>query len=213
MRVRRISFHLILTDIDCIFMPLSLLNGAVSDRQSTSATLNINIPLRSDIDMTESKPTVDNQIHKKLAVDLFNLTWDLIEKTDRNEVEDETMVNAAHASRFHWGMVGTPLHFTRGEWQISRVYSLMGRAEPALFHANKSLNLCLDNQLGDFDLGFAYEALARAYAVQGDMTQRDENIAFAKQSAEHVGKETDRMWLLKNVHTVQSLSLPKWGDN
>lgn len=41
------------------------------------------------------------------------------------------------------------------------------------------------------------------------MAQRDENVAFAKSSAERVIKETDRMWLLENVNTVQSLSLPK----
>lgn len=164
--------------------------------------------------MTESKKhTVDNSIHKKLAVDLFNMTWELIEKTDRNAAEDETMLHASYASRYHWGVIGTPLHFARGEWQISRVCSLLGMAACALFHANKSLNLCLDNQLGDFDLGFAYEALARAYAVQGDVAQRDENVAFAKSSAERVIKETDRMWLLENVNTVHSLSLPKWENN
>lgn len=163
--------------------------------------------------MAELKASVDNEVHKKLAVDLFNLTWDLIENTDRNIIEDEQMVNAAHASRFHWGIVGTPLNFARGEWQISRVYSILRRGEPALFHAKKSLELCLDNQLGDFDLGLAYEALARAYAVQEDTAQRDENIALAKQSAERIRKESDTMWLLENVNTVESLSLPKWGDS
>lgn len=157
--------------------------------------------------MTELKTTVENEVHKKLAVDLFNLTWDMIEQPERSEIEDETMVNAAHASRFHWGMVGTTLNFARGEWQISRVYSLVARPEPALYHAEKSLKLCLDSHLGDFDLGFAYEAVARAYAVKGDITKCDENIALAIQSAERVEKESDRKWLLKNVNTVESLSL------
>ncbi|MBS4174794.1 hypothetical protein [Bacillus sp. FJAT-49736] len=160
--------------------------------------------------MIELKTTLNKEIHKKLAIDLFNHTWDLIEKTDRSELDDETMMNSAHASRFHWGLVGTPLHFARGEWQISRVYSLLGRAEPALFHAKKSLELCLNNNLGNFDLGFAYEALARAYATMGDMMQRDENMKLAKLSAEQVQKENDKVWLLKNVNTVISLSLPKW---
>ncbi|TJY41541.1 hypothetical protein E5161_14175 [Cohnella pontilimi] len=163
--------------------------------------------------MTKLKDTIDNEVHKKLAADLFNVTWDLIEKTERNEMEDETMINAAHASRFHWGIVGTPLHFARGEWQISRVYSLVGRAEPALYHAKKSLELCLDNDLGDFDLGFAYEALARAYAAEGDITQRDENIALAKQASDQVENESDRAWLLNNILTVASLTIPKWGND
>jgi hypothetical protein len=163
--------------------------------------------------MTTLKSSVSDEIHKQLAIELFNFTWDLIEKPDRNETEDETMVNAAHASRFHWDMVGTAQHFATGEWQISRVYSLVGRPEPALFHAQKSLALCQNNQLGDFNTGFAYEALARAYATQGDTKQRDENIALANRSAEKVDKESDRVWLLKNVNTIASLSLPIWEGN
>ncbi|CEG28793.1 hypothetical protein [Bacillus sp. B-jedd] len=160
--------------------------------------------------MAELKTFEDEGINRKLAIDLFNYAWDLIEKADRSEAEDDAMVNAAHASRFHWGRVGTPLHFARGEWQISRVYSLLGRSEPALYHAKKSLGLCLTNDLGQFDLGFAYEALARGYAVEGDELHRDENLALARQAAEKVEKKTDREWLLKNIDTVVSLSLPKY---
>lgn len=165
--------------------------------------------LRDKTEGAQSQAPIDVQLHRTLAAELFNLTWDLIEKTDRTAIDDDQMVNAAHASRWHWGMVGTPLNLARGEWQISRVYSLIGRAEPALFHAKKSLALCLDHQLGDFDLGFAYEALARAHAVQGDLRERDDNIARAKKCAERIGKDSDRSWLLKNVDTIQSLSLPQ----
>ena len=42
------------------------------------------------------------------------------------------MLHAAHASRFHWGEVGEPVNFARGEWQISRVYAVLGRPEPAI---------------------------------------------------------------------------------
>ncbi|WP_316569414.1 hypothetical protein [Neobacillus sp. YIM B06451] len=160
--------------------------------------------------MTELKTSIDIDTHRKLAISLFNYTWDLIEKIERSEADNESMINAAHASRFHWGIAGNPLNFARGEWQISRVYSLIGRAEPALYHANKSLDLCLKNNLGAFDLGFTYEALARAYAVQGDKQKRDENISLAKQAAQKVQEDGDKVWLLKNIDTVASLSLPKW---
>lgn len=158
--------------------------------------------------MPEQKIIVDSAIHHKLAAELFNLTWDLIEKTERTTIDDETMVHAAHASRFHWGVVGTPLNFARGEWLISRVYALVNRPESALVHAEKSIELCLNNGLGRFDLGFAYEATARAHSLFGDVAQRDIYIGLATQAAEQVAKELDRVWLLKNVNTVTSLSLP-----
>lgn len=160
--------------------------------------------------MNELKPSLDKETHRKLAIDLFNYTWDLIEKSDRSEADDEEMINAAHTSRFHWGIAGIPLNFARGEWQISRVYSLVGRAEPALYHAKKSLEHCLSNNFSAFDLGFAYEALARGYAVEGNSQQRDENISLARQAAENVEKDGDKVWLLKNVESVETLTLPKW---
>ncbi|WMM24769.1 hypothetical protein RBU61_17870 [Tissierella sp. MB52-C2] len=41
------------------------------------------------------------------------------------------MIHTAHASRFHWDEVGTPIEFARSEWQTSRVYSLLGMFESA----------------------------------------------------------------------------------
>ena len=40
--------------------------------------------------------------HRKFAVELFNLTWSLLDKKDRTREDDERMVHAAYASRFHW---------------------------------------------------------------------------------------------------------------
>jgi hypothetical protein len=151
---------------------------------------------------------MDFTTHKQMAIDLFNLTWDLIEKKDRTESEDDTMVYAANASRYHWGVVGTPLNFARGEWQISRVYAIVGRAEPALHHANKSVELCVEQDLGAFDLGFAYEAMARAYAVAGDAAEQDRYLELALQTAEIVDKEENKNWLLKNIHAVSTGVIP-----
>lgn len=103
--------------------------------------------------------------HKKLAVTLFNETWDLIDKQDKTSDEEALMIHKAHASLYHWMQVGTPLNFQRGEWLVSHVYALLNRQEPALYHAQRTLNLTLAHQIKDFDLVFAYEALARAYAI------------------------------------------------
>jgi len=54
---------------------------------------------------------------------------------------------------------------------VSRVYAVLGRAEPARHHAQRVLDVCLENGIGDWDLGFAYEALARAAAVVPDPTR------------------------------------------
>ena len=106
---------------------------------------------------------------RQLAIDLFNGVWRLLDKEDRTVEEDDRMLHMAHASRYHWGQVGTAANLARGEWQCSHVYAVLGRAEPAAHHARRVLEICQANGIGDWDLGFAYEALARASAVAGDL--------------------------------------------
>ena len=120
-----------------------------------------------------------NEWHKKEAIENFNHTWDLIDKKDRTEDDNLNMIHSAHASRFHWGKIGTSLNFARGEWQISRVYTLLGMSESALYHGEKSLVYCLENHIGDFDLAFAYEAIARAHMIRKDQDNMQKYIDLA----------------------------------
>ena len=103
-----------------------------------------------------------------LAKTLFNETWDLIDKVPRTDEETITMLHKAHASCLLWREANSPLNNARGEWQVSRVYSILGEGRLALLHGKRSLALCLDNEIGDFDLAFGYEALARAYRALGE---------------------------------------------
>ena len=112
------------------------------------------------------------------------------------------MIHAAHASRYHWGEIGTPLEFERGEWQISRVYATLNRPEAALYHAQRCLDLCQANEIGDFDLAFAYEALARAYATAGDTDKSGEYIELAMQAAEQIEDKDNREYFESELATV-----------
>jgi DNA-binding transcriptional MerR regulator len=111
--------------------------------------------------MTTTVPTeIDPATRRKLAADLFNRTWTLLEKPDRTATEDDEMIHCAHASRFHWGEVGADVNLARGEWQCSRVYAVLGRAEPALWHARRCLAINEASGMGDWDIASAYEVAA-----------------------------------------------------
>jgi hypothetical protein len=103
---------------------------------------------------------------RQRGVDLFNEVWRLMESRE----DDDRMLHAAHASRFYWGEAeeSAPENLARGEWQISRVYTVLGRSEPAVWHARRCLEHCEQNRIGDWDLAYAYEALARAHALAGN---------------------------------------------
>jgi hypothetical protein len=142
-------------------------------------------------------------LHKKLGIELFNYTWELLDKPQRTREENDTMLHAAHASRFHWEKAGgAAVNLARGEWQVSRVYAVLGRSEPAHFHAQRTLELCQENGIGDFDLAFAYEALARAAAVAGDATERAQYLALAETATQQIADHEDRKVVLHDLETI-----------
>lgn len=137
-------------------------------------------PLVSDTAATApTTPELDAAAHRRLGVDLFNHVWTLIEKADRTPAETDEMIHAAHASRYHWSKAGTTVNLGRGEWQIARVYSVLGRGEPAQFHAARCVAYVqaaiAAGEADDWDLAGAYEGSARAAAVAG---VTDEAIAW-----------------------------------
>jgi DNA-binding transcriptional MerR regulator len=114
--------------------------------------------------------TIDATTHRAIAVELFNHVWRLLERSDRSAGETDEMIHAAHASRFHWSRAdgSEPVNLGRGEWQCSRVYAVLGRAEPAIWHARRCLDYASGPGARDWDIAAAYEALARAHAIGGD---------------------------------------------
>jgi DNA-binding transcriptional MerR regulator len=159
-----------------------------------------------DIDMP-TRPTsiaLEPENQKQLGIDLFNYVWTLLEKDDRTERESERMIDAAHASRFFWEQVGEPANHARGEWQISRAYATVGRPEPALHHARRCLSICEEHGIGDFDLAYAFEALARACAAGGDANAADRYRRQAHQAAGQVADEEDRELLLNDLADLAS---------
>jgi hypothetical protein len=150
-----------------------------------------------------SQPQFTREEHKKFATGLFNLTWSFLDKKDRSGEDDEKMLNAAHASLYHWMEIGTPLEFERGEWQVSRVYSTLKRGEPTLHHARRCLEICQNNNIGDFDIAFAYEALARAYAVSSSKTECEKHIKLAKEAGEQIKGEQDKNYFFSELKTIQ----------
>lgn len=151
--------------------------------------------------MDELRLTME-EWHKKQAVDNFNAVWDLLDSNERSMEDDLLMIHRAHASRFHWNEIGTPVNFARGEWQISRVYSTLKMPSGALYHAERSLEFCDKNQIGDFDLAFAYEAMARAYMVSGDIDKMNEYLDLGIEASSKITKAEDKNYFLDELKTI-----------
>ena len=137
---------------------------------------------------------------RQVAVDLFNAGWRQMERSDRTPEDDAAMVHMAHASVHHWAQVGTEVNLARGEWQVSRVYTVIGRGEPALWHAQRCLDLCTQHGIADWDLAYAHEAMARAYAVLGDVEASARHLVAAREV--EIAEDDDRELLEKDLATI-----------
>jgi ribosomal protein S18 acetylase RimI-like enzyme len=144
----------------------------------------------------------DLPLHRKLAAELFNGTWTLLEQQDRTPDDDARMIHMAHASAYHWLQVGTQLNFARSDWLCSRVYSVLGRPEPAIYHAQLAHDICAEHGIGGFDLAYAFEALARAHAVAGNRGESGGWLDSARAAAADVAEAEDRELLLSDLATI-----------
>lgn len=140
--------------------------------------------------------------HRKTAVELFNHVWTLLEKPRRTKDEDLRMIHEVHASRHHWGLVGSPVNFAIGEWQVSHVYAVLRRPEPATYHAERCLAICKANRIGDFPLAFAYEALARGAAVAGRRGDLRKHLAAAERAGQRIREKEDREEFFRQLGTI-----------
>ncbi|MFL5845992.1 MAG: hypothetical protein ACJ762_14990 [Solirubrobacteraceae bacterium] len=139
---------------------------------------------------------------RELAVDLFNRVWGYMDDPERTARETQLMIHAAHASRHHWEEAGGPVNHARGEWQISRAYTVARRAEPALHHAVLCLETAEQHDLGPFDLACAHEALARAHALAGDGERSAHHVTLARDVAARIEDPEERQVVLDDLATI-----------
>ncbi len=130
------------------------------------------------------KPGFDQQLaHKYYSAECFNRAWDYIDKTERNENEQDSMLQLSLASLWHWmqrkDVTATDLSI--GYWQVSRVFALLKQAELARRYGEFSLKAAQGPDVEPFVLGYAYESLARAEMVAGDVESMEKYLIQARQ--------------------------------
>ncbi|MBC8383246.1 MAG: hypothetical protein H8E22_05535, partial [Candidatus Cloacimonetes bacterium] len=152
--------------------------------------------LAEEFEEDQPKEFTLEQAHQIFAVDFFNRTWDFLDKQERIYEENEVMLNLAHASLMHWSIIGQPINMQRGEWMVAHVYTILGRKEPALHHAQNCLNITEKFGFEDFDLCFAYEEYARALALNNDDDWK-EYYDLAKGAGELIEEKGDREYFLQ----------------
>jgi len=146
--------------------------------------------------MTDEKLSIE-EFHKKMAMENNNGLWPILDNENPTPEDLENAVHMAHTARYHWSKVGSIVNAVRAEYMLARVYAHMKRSEPALFHANRGLELAkeaekTDEKWKDWDMPFIYEALARAHAVAGNKEECKKYKDLAQKATNEVEGAEDR---------------------
>jgi hypothetical protein len=157
--------------------------------------------------MTEHEKKLEFDVrvaHKHFSAQCFNKTWDLIMESDRTPEQDDEMLALAMASFWHWTERDdyTPRNASVAFWQISRVFALLGQPLNAKRFAKRSLEVTIGTDVGPFYMGYAYEALARAESVAGNMVKTKEYLDHAYKLADDVADKDSKKWLLDDLATI-----------
>jgi hypothetical protein len=144
--------------------------------------------------------------HRRLGAELYNATWTLLEQESRTPADDDAMLDTTHASAYHWSRAegAAPVNAARAHWQISRVNSVLGRAEAALYHAERCLAIYEENGIGDWDLASAYEALARAHKLAGHDEEYRRNLELGRAALTQIADDEDREHIADDLDQLAS---------
>ena len=143
-----------------------------------------------------------DKVHHYMGIELNQQTWALLEKTDRNDRDNQRMIAFAKSSLYHWQHSPNfqPVNEQRGQWLISRVYAVLKNGENAITHAEACWALTEEHNFLDFDLAYAHEALARAFAALGDTEQMNKFFILAKEAGNLISDEEDKSYFMNDLH-------------
>src|SRR5688572_20983547 len=112
--------------------------------------------------MSETSNISDLQSwHKRFAIDCNNRAWDLSSQP-RTAAQDREMVDAAHASAWHWAQVGTELNRMRATMLLAEVHALLHYGPSAIAFAEQMRGFFLENETPDWERALTQAVYAHA---------------------------------------------------
>ena len=134
-------------------------------------------------DVGAAVPSYSAVSHRTAAIDANNSVWDILGGADGTlgTADAEEMTRRAYAAAYHWQRAAgsVPANAARADWLLAKVWIARGNGAVALHHAARCMDVCTAEGLGDFDLAYAHEALARANACLGDFATAQTHLDAA----------------------------------
>jgi len=143
------------------------------------------------------------ELHKHFSTQCFNEAWKLMTKDDRTSEESDEMLHYAMASLFHWSKREdcTDKHKSIGCWQVSRCYALIGDLEQAERYGKLSLDFSKNES--PYFMGYAHEALARAYHLMEITDLKNKHLDKAEELCGQVEDAEMKKLLISDLDSIR----------
>jgi hypothetical protein len=151
------------------------------------------------------KPPEDNRPetwHRFFAAEANNRAWDLAEQWVAGNGGTEVL-DAAHASAWHWRAAGTELHHMRATMLLAHVHALVGHGQSSLAYAREMHAWFLGKpDTPDWEVAFARTILANAARVAGSSELYESEYQAARASVAAIADEEDKAIVLRTFRQV-----------
>jgi hypothetical protein len=151
---------------------------------------------------TDLSPDEIERSHRWHAVECNNLAWRLSDLASRTPRQDEEMLDAAHASAFHWARAGNDLHAARAKMLLGHIHAALGYGQTALAYAQQSYDFLIAHAPPDWEAAFAHAVLAHAAFAAGEQSLHRQYHASAQALGKAIADPEDREIFFKTFHLI-----------
>jgi hypothetical protein len=126
------------------------------------------------------------------AMETNNRAWQLASQAIRSASESREMLDAAHASAYHWNIVGADLNRMRANYLVAEVHALLGFGASALALATEALSYFDDVEAPDWERAYLHVIHSHAAAAAGDAEIHAASYSLAQAALREVADPEER---------------------
>lgn len=130
--------------------------------------------------------------HRYFAAEANNEAWTLAEAP--NSLADApALLNAAHASAWHWQAAGNVLNYQRALMLLAQAHAIAGFGQSALLYADEMRAYFLNEpSTPGWELAFMHTVHANAAHAAGEHARHENSYALAENAIRGLANEHDR---------------------
>ena len=143
--------------------------------------------------------------HRYFAINANNAAWNMSESLE-DVLNHTELLDAAHASAWHWRVVGTPLNQMRSTMLLALIHARMDMGPSAWRYAESMKKYFSEiSETPDWELAFVYAIHAWAALACGKLDEYKASYQKARSCLEVIQDPEDRAVVMKTFNLIPKI--------